>query len=117
MKTKPLPLSNNLKNVCIKCFDEFLDKEHLPAGRSVFYDILTRFGYISLTKKEKISYYKQAQSLLIQQEKEGENNSKQIGFLSRDRVLTIIFKSKTMALEDFFTKLDAQEKHLKDILI
>lgn len=109
-------MNPNLKECSCNCFDRFIDTGEVPSGDSTYYDILKRFGFINLSNKEVREYYLKAQRFLIQKEIEGQNRNYKIQFYRGNRVLMVVFKAKAMVLEDYFTKIDAEGKHLKDIL-
>lgn len=119
MKTniKPVPMNDNLNSCCTRTFDEYLSEGDIPAGKSTFYDILTRHKYFSISPKEKGEYYKKAQSILQEIENQKPPKERRQNFYSGNRALAVVFKAKVLALKDYFDKIKEQDKHLKDILI
>lgn len=116
-KPQPKQLNDNLKSVCELCFDNFLEEEHIPSGRSKIYDILSEGNYINLSNKEKKEYYEKARTILTAEEMKKPDKQRKLYLLSGNRSLFISFKAKVLILEDYFAKIDANGKHLKEILI
>lgn len=116
-KPQPKQLNDNKKEICCKCFEEFLEEEHIPAGKSIFYDILSEGNYINLSSKEKKEYYEKALTILTTEEMKKPDKQRKLHLLSGNRSLFITFKAKVLILEDYFAKIDADGKHLKEILI
>lgn len=117
MEKSPLPLNDNLKAACVKCFEEFLDQHFIYSGSSVIFDILSSNNYINLNRKETLAFYEQARKLLTAEEMKKPEKERKLSLLSGDRSLTVIFKAKALALETFFARIDAEGKHLQEILI
>lgn len=119
MKTniKPVPMNDDLNSCCIRTFEQFTEEGFVLSGQSTFYDILTRHKYFSLTPKQKGQYYKKAQQFLQEKENEKPVKQRRQNFYSGNRALSVVFKAKAMALEDYFKKIQSEGKHLKDILI
>ena len=116
-KPQPKQLNDNLKAVCCLCFDQFIEEENIPSGRSKVYDFLSQANHINLSNKKKKEYYEQARTILTAEEMNKPEKQRKLYLLSGNRSLYISFKAKVLILEDFFAKLDADNKHLKDILI
>lgn len=117
MEKSPHALNDNLKEVCVKCFEEFLDLHFIYAGHSVVFDILSSANYLKLTRKETLKFYQDAKKILTEEEMKKPEKERKLALLSGERSLTVIFKAKALALETFFARIDAEGKHLKDILI
>ena len=112
-----MKLNQNLKDVCLTCFEDFLKEETIASGRSKIYDLLSEAGFINLSKKEVIQYYKQAQRILIYEEmQKPEKERFLLRFYQGEKSLIVIFKAKVLALETYFAKIDAEGKNLKDII-
>lgn len=116
MKT-PLKLTDNLKEVCIACFEKFLIDEYIPSGRSSIYDHLSKHNYIILSKDELWNYYNEAKRILTAEEMKKPEKQRKLDLITRKRSLFVIFKSKALILETYFARIDAEGKHLKEILI
>lgn len=108
-------MSNQVKEVCLKCYDKFLSEGYLDSKYSVIYDFLDKFNYINYSKQEKLKYYKEAQNLLIRNALNS-NKKSSISLFERKNSLSVIFQSKVLILQDYFTELHNQNKSLKDIL-
>ena len=108
-------MNTSLINICCKCFDDFLNEMHINPGMYYIYDALYKFEVISFTPRERTQMYNEAQRLLIQMEeqKPGGGNPE---FFKGSKRSAVIFKAKTMMLENYFAKLDARGKHLRDII-
>lgn len=114
--TKPVKMSKNLNECCITSFNQFLENKTVFQGQSTFFDILTRHNYFSITPKEKGEYYTKAQQFLQAIENQKPKNKIRHGFYLGNKKLSVVFKAKTMALEDYYKTIQSQEKHLKEIL-
>jgi len=116
-KPQPKQLNDNDKQILCNCFDEFIREEYIPSGKYIFYDILNNGNYINLSSKEKKDYYEKARTILTAEQMNKPQKQRKLYLLSGKRSLSIIFKANVLILEDYFAKIDADGKHLKDILI
>lgn len=103
------------ENVC-KCFDDFIKDDYLKSGRSISFDILEANNYILLTGSEKLEYYKQARSILLEEDGKKPKELQKPAFYSGNRSYVVTIKAKVLILESYFAKIDASGKHLKDVL-
>lgn len=110
-----MKMNISLARICCHCFDTFLDEHEIPSGMYFIYDALDKFNVINYTPEHRKEMYNEAQRFLIlkeEQKPDGGNPE----FYKGSKISAVIFKAKTMSLENFFAKLDAEGKHLKDIL-
>lgn len=111
-----MKMNTNLASICCHCYDRFLDDHEIPAGMYFIYDALDKFKVIKCTPEQRKEMYNEAQRFLILKEEQKPNGEGNPDFYKGSKKLAVIFKAKAMLLENFFAKLDAEGKHLKDII-
>lgn len=107
-------MNTSLAHICCHCFEKFLDEHEIPSEMYFIYDALAKFKVINYTPEQRKEMYNEAQIFLILKEKQKPYGNPYI--YKADKIPAVIYKAKTMALENFFAKLDAEGKHLKDII-
>lgn len=118
MKQKqPKKLTDNEEEVCLACFQEFLEQPFLLQVRSKIYDILASANLLRFNNSQVLNFYEDARRILTAEEMKKPERQRKLYLFTGERSLTVIFKAKVLALESFFARLDAEGKHLKDILI
>ncbi len=103
------PINQNLQEVCIKAYDEFLDNEKIIGLKYVVFDILKNNGYLIVSGKEILFYYNKAQKQLIDR-----NPTKSYHYGGK-RNVTVSFYAKNMILLKFFKQLKKEDNHIKNL--
>ncbi len=103
------PLNQNLQEVCIKAYDEFIENEKIVGLKYLVFDILRNNNYLIVSSEEVLYYYNKSQSKLR------ERSPNKSYHYSGKRSVTVTFYAKNMILEKFFNKLKKEDNHIKNL--
>lgn len=102
-------INQNLQEVCIKAYDEFIEHNKINGLKYVVFDILRNNGYLKVSKEETLYYYNKAQQKLIERKPE------QSYHYGGKRNVTVSFYAKNMILLKFFKQLKKEDNHIKNL--
>jgi len=105
-------LNEKNKKAVLDCYIKFTELGFLPASYHIFYNTLCYYGAIKNTKSEVKLAYAYAQEKLIAKAK---GTAKPYIYNGKSNLM-VIFNAKTLLLEDYFKKIDSENKNLETIL-
>lgn len=116
MNSKFKPISDDTKESLYTLFDSFLKDECISSGRAIAFQWLESSGYLIVSKSVKLEACRKAIRYLLKKDSKLPANVQKPYLYNRNSCFMVKCKAKTLLLEDYFAKIDANGKHLKDIL-